>query len=81
MSSYLKSTAITTIIGFSGSLLYYCYNKSSDKEIHNKTISLKNIGEFVNPGLVTGLLIGCVYSYTGKPVLHNLFQIKHHKTS
>tara|TARA_B100000674_G_C37803556_1_gene897644 strand:+ start:628 stop:837 length:210 start_codon:yes stop_codon:yes gene_type:complete len=69
MKSYLKSTAITTLIGFSGSLLYYCYNKSS-----NKKITSESIGEFVNPGLVTGLLIGCVYSYTGKPVLNNLIR-------
>ena len=69
MSSYLKPVAFTTLVGLSGSLLYYCYNKSSEKKITSESI-----GEFVNPGLVTGLLVGSIYSYTGKPVFYNLLK-------
>ena len=36
--------------------------------------NLRNLEKVVNPGLLIGTLIGCYFSYTGKPVLSSLFK-------
>lgn len=77
MSTYAKSLALVTVTGLSGSLLYYCYNNSKNKELKElkeKKISFENLEKVVNPGLLFGTLIGCYFSYNGKPVLSSLFK-------
>mgnify|MGYP001365540040 CR=1 FL=1 len=84
MSTYAKSLALVTASAAAGSALYLFYNKpkirKEKKELKENKISFDNFynfdnfGKFVNPGLLFGTLLGCYFSYKGRPNIVSLLK-------
>ncbi len=55
--SILRSIAVSSLLGISGSILYNNYTKE-DNEVLNKRPSFDNVGKFFNKGLIIGIFIG-----------------------